>query len=288
MSVIIVTGASTGIGQATALHLGRAGHTVYAGVRTPGNVAELGQAIDDESLPVQIIQLDITNQDSVDAAVQRVVGDQGQIDVLVNNGGIGAGGPVEEVSIDVVRELFETNYIGTTRMIAAVAPHMRRACAGVIVTVTSSAARIVAGTHAHYSATKWAMECMSEALAIEMAEFNVRVALVQPGVTVTPMWGKGDPPLADSPYAASIQRLGRLFEFGFKNPAMPEDVARVIEEAIVSDKPRFRYPVGEEAIEMMAARERVGEEEWMRVNRLQGDDFYDAWQAMVGRDYFRW
>ena len=288
MSVIIITGASTGIGQAAALHLGRQGHQVYAGVRSPGNVAELDAAIAADSLPVFVTQLDITDQASVDAAVARVMEEQGRIDVLVNNGGIGAGGPVEELSLEVVRELFETNYIGTTRIIQAVAPHMREQRAGVIVTVTSSAAKIVAGTHAHYSATKWAMECMSEALAIEMAEFNVRVALVQPGVTVTPMWGKGEPPPPDSPYAASTARLGRLFEFGFQNPAMPEDVAAVIEEAITSKNPRFRYPVGEEAIEMMAARERVGEEEWMRVNCLQGEEFYDAWQEMVGRDYFRW
>jgi NAD(P)-dependent dehydrogenase (short-subunit alcohol dehydrogenase family) len=287
MSVIIVTGASTGIGQEAALHLSRAGHTVYAGVRNPATATGLSAAIDQQQLSVVVLPLDITDQNSVDQAVATVMDQQGRIDVLVSNAGIGLGGPVEEVSLDAVRDMFETNYIGSCRMMQAVAPILRQQRAGRFVNVTSSAAKIVAGTHAHYSATKWALEGMSEALAIEMAEFGVKVAIVQPGVTITPMWEKGEPPADNSPYAAGSARLGALFAHGFKNPATTADVAVVIEEAINAEPPRFRYPVGEEAVEMIAAREKVGEEEWMTVNCLQGEEFYDRWQEMVGKDYFR-
>ena len=288
MSIIIVTGASTGIGFETALHLGRAGHRVYAGVRNPGNVSELDTAIGEENLPVEVIQLDITDQASVDSAIAAVMDKEGRIDALVNNAGIGAVGAIEEMPLDTIRELFDTNYIGTVRAIDAVAPIMRSQGSGHIINVTSSAAKIVAGTNGHYSATKWALEGMSEALAFELAEFGVKVAIVEPGVTVTPMAGKMNPPPEDTPYGNVYQRLGRLFEHAFKNPAMPVQVAVAIQNAIENPDAPFRTPVGEEANEMINARLGHGEEEWVRVNCLQGEEFYDAWLKIVGKDYFRW
>lgn len=287
MAVIIVTGASTGIGNETALQLGRAGHTVYAGVRNPASVPELDSAIAAENLPVTVVQLDITDQASVDAATKTVLGAQQRIDVLVNNAGIGAVGGIDEVPLDTIRELFETNYIGTVRMIEAVTPQLRQQGSGRIINVTSSAAKIVAATNGHYSATKWALEAMTEALAFELAEFGIRVALVEPGVTVTPMASKMNAPPEDTPYGNSYQRLGRLFEFAFRNPAMPIDVARAIQNSIEADDPPFRTVVGEEANEMVNARLQHGEEAWVKLNCLQGEAFYDAWLAKVGRDYFR-
>lgn len=116
------------------------------------------------------------------------------------------------------------------------------------------------GCHAHYSASKWAMEGLSEALAQEMAEFNVKVSIIEPGCVLTPIWGKG---------------------------SLPTDVATAIEHAIESDKPHFRYPVGPDAEETIAARARVSDDEWPEVNCLQGDAFYDRWQELVGVDYYR-
>ncbi len=286
MSVIIVTGCSTGIGLETALQLARAGHRVYAGVRSPETATELNSRLAEEDLPVTVLALDITSQHSVDQAVANVLGAEGRIDVLVNNAGIGGGRSVEETPIDEVRALFETNYFGQARMIQAVTPTLRAQRAGRIINVGSSAGRIVLGCHAHYSATKWAMECLSEALALELAEFNVRVSVIEPGVVITPMWGKGELPSEDSPYANTAQRMMRIFEFGFTRPAMPADVAAVIQEAIESEEPRFRYPVGKDAVEMIEARGRVGDEEWIRSNRLQGEEFRQRWEEMLGVDYF--
>jgi NAD(P)-dependent dehydrogenase (short-subunit alcohol dehydrogenase family) len=172
-------------------------------------------------------------------------------------------------------------------VVRAVTPIMRKQKAGRIVTVGSLAGRVVMGCHAHYSASKWAMEGLSEAMAQEMAEFNVKVSIIEPGCVLTPIWGKGSLPTEPSPYQNSLQRLGRFFEFGLRRPAMPTDVAGAIEHAIESDKPHFRYPVGPDAEETIAARAKVTDDEWIEANCLQGEAFNDRWKEIVGVDYYR-
>ena len=287
MSVILVTGSSTGIGQETALHMARKGHQVYAAVRSPQTATDLRDNIAAENLPVEVIELNLLKPDTINAAVEQIVARSGRIDALVNNAGIGDGRAVEETPLEVVREIFETNYFGTVSVLRAVTPVMRKQRSGRIVNVGSLAGKVVMGCHAHYSASKWAMEGMSEALAFEMAEFNVRVAVIQPGVVLTPIWGKGEVPTEPSPYDNSMQRLGKFFEFGLNRPAMPADVATAIAHAIESDKPHFRYPVGPDAVETIAARSKVSDDEWIEANCLQGDAFADRMAELVGVDYYR-
>lgn len=287
MSVILVTGSSTGIGQETALHMARKGHEVYAAVRSPDTATDLKELIAAESLPVTVIKLDLVDPDSIATAVQEIMSRSGRIDALVNNAGIGGGRAVEETEIEEVREIFETNYFGNVNVLRAVTPIMRKQKSGRIVTVGSLAGRVVMGCHAHYSASKWAMEGLSEALAQEMAEFNVKVSIIEPGCVLTPIWGKGSLPTEPSPYLNSLQRLGRFFEFGLGRPAMPTDVAGAIAHAIESDKPHFRYPVGPDAEETVAARAKVTDDEWIEANCLQGEAFNDRWLELVGVDYYR-
>lgn len=287
MSVILVTGSSTGIGQETALHMARKGHQVYAAVRSPDTADELREKIAAESLSVKMIKLDLVNPESITSAVAEIMAKSGRIDALVNNAGIGGGQAVEETDIEVVREIFETNYFGNVNVLHEVVPIMRKQRSGAIVTVGSLAGQVVMGCHAHYSASKWAMEGLSEALAQELAEFNVRVAIIEPGVVLTPIWGKGELPSGDTPYKNSLQRLGRFFEFGHTRPAMPSDVAEAIAHAIESDKPHFRYPVGPDAVETIAARNKVSDDEWMQANNLQGEEFCDRMAELVGKDYYR-
>jgi len=142
MSVVLVTGSSTGIGLATALHFGRLGGGVYAGVRNIATASELTQAIAAEKLPIHPITLDVDDQTAVTRAVGEILSREGRIDVLVNNAGIGGGGPVEDVPIDWVKSLFETNYLGAIRMIQAVLPGMRERRSGAIVNVSSIAGRL--------------------------------------------------------------------------------------------------------------------------------------------------
>lgn len=287
MSVILVTGASTGIGQETALHMSRKGHQVYAAVRSPDTANELREKIAAEKLSAEIIKLDLVDPATIATAIAEIMAKSGRIDALVNNAGIGGGRAVEETDIAEVREIFETNYFGNVNVLHAVTPIMRKQNAGRIVTVGSLAGQVVMGCHAHYSASKWAMEGLSEALAQEMAEFNVKVAIVEPGCVLTPIWEKGSLPTEPSPYQKSLERLGRFFEFGLRRPAMPDDVAKAIAHAIESDEPHFRYPVGPDAEETIAARAKVSDDEWMAANCLQGDEFFDRWQELVGVDYYR-
>lgn len=286
MSVILITGASTGIGQEAALHLARRGHTVYAGMRSPERATELASQAGEEELPLTVVKLDILDQASVDGAVATVLADHGRLDVLVNNAGIGGGRAVEETPIAEAREIFETNYFGQARMIAAVTPSMRTQRGGRIVNVGSLAATNTMGCHAHYSASKRAMTALSEALAFEMAEFGVKVSIVEPGVVITPIWGKGEMPDVNGPYGNAIKRLMRFFEFGFTRPAMPADAAEAIAAAIEDDQPAFRYPVGADARECIAARASISDEDWIAMNCLPDEAFAKRWEEVSGVNYY--
>jgi NAD(P)-dependent dehydrogenase (short-subunit alcohol dehydrogenase family) len=286
MAIILITGASTGIGQEAAIHLARRGHRVYAGVRSPDKVDDLRQRAADENLPLQVVRLDVVDQASVNAAIREIMDAEGRIDVVVNNAGIGGGRAVEETPIEEARAIFETNYFGQARVIAAVAPIMRAQQGGRMIIVGSLAATNTMGCHAHYSASKRAMTALSEALAFEMAPFNVRVAIIEPGVVITPIWGKGEMPADDSPYGVAIKRLMRFFEYGFTRPAMPEDAAAAIVEAIEAEDPKFRYPVGADAEECIAARARISDEEWIAMNRLDDAAFARRWKEVSGVDYY--
>jgi len=286
MGIILVTGSSTGIGQETALHMARKGHKVYASLRNPSTANEIRDKISEQNLDIDVIRLDLTDAQSIEDAIALIMEKSGRIDAVVNNAGVGGGCAVEETSMDTVREIFETNYFGNVQVLRCVIPVMRKQRSGSIVTVTSLAGQVVMGCHAHYSASKFAMEGLSEAMAQELAEFNIRVALIEPGCVLTPIWGKGAMP-EQSHYGKSLARLGRFFEFGLRRPAMPEDVAKAIAHAIESDKPHFRYPVGPDAEELVAARAKVSDDEWMRINCLPDNEFYDQMAALVGLDYYR-
>lgn len=287
MSVILITGASTGIGQETALHMARKGCEVYAACRSPDKADELKQKIAEENLTVHVIQMDLVDPVSIKTAIATIMEQSGRIDGLVNNAGIGGGQAVEMTSLETSREIFETNYFGNVSVLREVTPIMRKQQSGRIVTVGSLAGQTVMGCHAHYSASKWAMEGLSEALAAEMAEFNVKVAIIEPGCVVTPIWGKGSLPEGEQPYINSLMKLGRWFEFGLTRPAYPTDCAQAIEHALTSDKPQFRYPVGHDAKEHVAARNSVSDDEWMAANCLQGEEYYDRMEELIGVDYFR-
>lgn len=288
MSVVLVTGASTGIGQETALHLARKGHDVYASCRNPDGATELQEKIAAENLPVHVIALDLVKPDTIDAAVATIISTSGRVDVLVANAGIGAGSSVEETPLETVREIFETNYFGNVSLLRAVTPYLRQQGSGHIVMVGSLAGRYAAGCHAHYSASKWAMEGLTESLAQEMAEFGVNVSLVEPGCVVTPMWTKVAPSDAPPLYPENVKRLVRFFEFGLSRPAMPGDVAQAIEDALTAEQPPFRIPVGLDANEVTTGRAKVGDEAWIRMLCTDGyDAFADGWADAVGTDYYR-
>ena len=184
MQTAVVTGTSTGIGYETTLTLARRGYRVFAGMRNLGKADPLRKAAEEESLPIEVIELDVTSDDSVAGAFAKVT-ETGPVDVLVNNAGIGGATPLELTPDDEHRAIFETNYFGTVRCIQAVIKSMRERGAGTIVNVSSITGLYATPNQIAYSASKWAVECLGEALAVELRRFGVRVVLIEPGVIMT-------------------------------------------------------------------------------------------------------
>ena len=279
MPVTLVTGTSTGIGLATALHFARHGHQVVATMRNLAKAGPLEAVARDEKLPVVVRELDVTRQESIDRAMAETVAQQGPIDVLVNNAGIGGATPLELTPEDEHRAMFEANYWGPIRMIRAVLPSMRERGAGCIVNVTSIAGRIATPNQIAYSASKFALAAASEALAHEVAAFGVRVAIIEPGVIQTAIFENSAGATRydkSSPYRQIMRRNGKLFAAGFRNPGRAETVAEVIFEAVTTERPRLRYLVGTDAEGLAAGRARISDEEWVAMGGALDDAEYNA------------
>ena len=252
MAVILITGCSSGFGMLTALHFARKGDTVYASMRNTSKAGELEKACQAEDLTIEVVQLDVTDDESVTGAVKHIMDDAGRIDVLVNNAGIGATGPVEETDDDEAKEIFETNFFGALRVTRAVLPHMRQQRAGTIVNVSSLAGRVSPPFDGIYSASKHALEAASEALYYEVHPFGVRVLLIEPGAFETSISGSVRVArrfTEGSPYIELQQRfeqaLTRLPTGGERGDA--QVVAEAIYDAVNDEEPKLRYLVGQDA-----------------------------------------
>ena len=253
MALAVVTGSSSGIGLATAVALARAGHTVAATMRNLDAGAEIRKISSNENLPIYPTMLNVDHDDSVREGVAKIVGQHGPIDILVNNAGIGGGGAVEETPLDAFRQVMETNFFGGLRCIKTVITSMRERRQGTIVNVTSIAGRLAMTPQASYAASKWAFEALSECLAQEMRAFNVRVAIVEPGVIATPIFTKARPLLPDSPYPHS-KRLRAIFAASLAKPTPPTVVADLICDIVDGDSWQLRYLAGPDAAPVLKAR----------------------------------
>jgi NAD(P)-dependent dehydrogenase (short-subunit alcohol dehydrogenase family) len=275
MAIAAVTGTCTGIGLATAATLARAGHTVYATVRNPQTGGEeLRAIVEREHLPLRIAALDVDSDESVRKAFAIILAEVGRIDVLVNNAGVGAGGAVEETPIAAFRATMETNYFGALRCIQAVLPAMRERRSGCIVNVTSVAGRLSSAPQAPYASSKFALEGLSECLAQEMRAFGVRVAIVEPGVIATPIFGKVQPPPADSKYPHS-RRIAELFRASLENPVSPYVVGEKIREIVESGTWKLRHPVGPDAEGLLAWRASMSDEQWVEWGAISDEQWVE-------------
>ena len=278
MIVTLVTGTSTGIGQATALHFARLGHTVYASMRTPeASGGALRRALEEEKLDLELVALDVDDSSSVASAVGGVIERSGQIDVLVNNAGLGNLTSVEEVPIADAKAVFETNVLGPLRMIQAVLPGMRERRSGTIVNVSSVAGRMVSAGHGVYAASKFALEALSEAVAIETTRLGIRVIVIEPGFISTPILDKGgDIEIGDGPYAPHLRRMQALYRHARGGAEPPSVVAEAIANALDDPNPRFRYLAGERAPTVLDGRAGMTDEEWIDLGREMTDEEYFA------------
>ena len=266
MGVVVVTGTSSGIGLATAATLARGGHTVFAGMRNPDRGEELRGIASKEKLPINIVQLDVDNDNSVDDVFKQILKEKGHIDVLVNNAGISGGGPVELVPLGVFRQIMETNFFGALRCTKAVVPSMRQRRSGCIVNIASVAGQFGMSPQGPYAASKWALEGLSECLAQELRPFNVRVAIVEPGVIATPMTTTPRPiPPAENPYFQSIRRMVAYFTASLQNPTSPFEVAKTIQDVVEGRSTKLRNPTGHDGAKLIQWRKNKTDEEWVNL-----------------------
>lgn len=279
MATVLITGCSSGFGKLAALHFARKGDTVYASMRNTSKGKELEEARDAESLKIELLELDVTNDASVSAAISKVIAEAGQIDVLVNNAGIGAHGPIEETDDDEAKEIFETNFFGVLRVIRAALPHMREKKAGTIANVSSLAGRVGPPFDGIYAGSKFALEAISEALSYEVHPFGIRVLLVEPGGFETNIGDTRRVPRRyneGSPYAELDQRfeqaLTKLPTGGERGDA--QVVAEKIYDAVNDKEPKLRYLVGQDAEMIDGLRRQLDDEQFEKTIR-EALDFWD-------------
>jgi NAD(P)-dependent dehydrogenase (short-subunit alcohol dehydrogenase family) len=273
-SAVLITGCSSGIGRSTAEHLAAAGWPVYASARDISSIADL------ETKGCHLLALDVTDHQSMTAAVAAVEAAEGAVGVLVNNAGFGLHGAIETTPIEDARVQFETNFFGLARLIQLVLPGMRRQGWGKVVNVSSMGGKFTLPGGGFYHASKHAVEALSDALRLEVAPFGINVIVIEPGVVGTSF---GDAAVAtvsstevdDSPYALFNQKVMLKINGAYRRrtvggPASPASVARVIKRAISAPRPRIRYPVTIGGRILMAAR------------RFLPDRVFDA---LVARSY---
>jgi NAD(P)-dependent dehydrogenase (short-subunit alcohol dehydrogenase family) len=245
--IALVTGSSSGIGEATALRLLRDGYVVYGAARRVEKMAGV------EAAGGHALRIDVTDEAQMQAGVRQVLGAHGRIDVLVNNAGYGSYGAVEDVPLEEARRQFEVNVFGLARMTQLVLPAMRAQRAGLIVNVSSIGGKMYGPLGAWYHATKHAVEGFSDALRLELAPFGIHVAIVEPGAIRTEWDGIAVGGMMETsgagPYADFAARTKRFMEGAYEGGkgSPPSVVADAIAAAVTARKPKTRYVVGDQA-----------------------------------------
>jgi NAD(P)-dependent dehydrogenase (short-subunit alcohol dehydrogenase family) len=272
MASVLITGTSKGIGLEAALAFARAGHQVHATMRNPSQSPALAETAAREKLPITISTMNVDSDESVSNAIAAIQ-KNGPIDVLVNNAGVEGVGPVEEFPLAKFRAVMETNYFGALRCIQAVVPEMRQRRNGCIINISSVAGRICNPPLTSYCASKWALEALSEGLAGELKTFNVRVAIVEPGIIDTAMAQRIGDPAPGSPYGQTA-RFSVLFSKSLETPVPPSLVAEKILEVAQSDSWQLRHPVGPDAAGFLEWRRKMSDEEWVDMNAGDDESFF--------------
>lgn len=285
--ICVVTGANSGIGRATALHLASLGYVVYGTVRSLDKAGKLRSMAEAAGVEVQLVELDVASDDSVRNGFARILDETGGVvDALVNNAGIGGNAVAEECSSELYLEVMNVNLCGPARCWQQVLPGMRERRRGTIVNITSVVGRLAALAQSPYVASKWALEGVSEEMAQEVAPFGVRVAIVEPGVTKTSIFGKNiDTPHQTGAYDTQYRRMFQMYAAGIGHATDAVEVGKVVHHAITTDAPQLRYTVSWGATELVAGRAVMTDEQWIDLGlHAEDSDYYDAFQRAFGLD----
>jgi NAD(P)-dependent dehydrogenase (short-subunit alcohol dehydrogenase family) len=269
-NVALVTGSSSGIGFETSLMLARNGFNTYASMRNLKKSKDITQIANKEKLRLQVVQLDVIDDRSVRVAIDKVVEENKRIDVLVNNAGYGLLGALEDLSIEEIKAQFETNFFGAIRVTQQVLPVMRKQkSGGTIVNISSVGGRMGIPSLSAYHSTKFALEGLSESISHELEPFGIRVVLIEPGFIRTNIMNSSiiakkaqDP---KSPYFSLTQQLEKSFKSAMENTSAsspPEEVAKVVLQAVTSDSPKLRYAVGNDAASLIQAKTTMSDTEF--------------------------
>jgi NAD(P)-dependent dehydrogenase (short-subunit alcohol dehydrogenase family) len=258
----LVTGASSGIGEATALKLQGLGYTVYGAARRADRMQDLAAE------GIRPLAMDVTDEASMSAGIAQIIADTSRIDVLVNNAGYGSYGALEDVPIDEGRRQFEVNVFGAVRLAQLVLPHMRGQRSGTIVNVTSMGGKIYTPLGGWYHGTKFALEALSDCLRLEVKPFGIDVVVIEPGGIATE-WGdiaadNVEETSGRGPYAAQANAVARTLrsESGGSRNSPPSVVAEAIGKAVTASTPKTRYAMGFGAKPLITARALLGDRQF--------------------------
>jgi NAD(P)-dependent dehydrogenase (short-subunit alcohol dehydrogenase family) len=271
---VLITGCSSGIGRATASRLAASGWKVYASARRPDTIEDLREA------GCETLALDVTDDESMRAAVDRIEHAEGAVGVLVNNAGYSQSGAIETVPLDAVRRQFETNVFGLVRLTQLVLARMRAQRWGKIVNVGSMGGRLSFPGAGHYHATKYAVEAISDALRFELRGFGIDVILLEPGLITTEFGETATASISDvtssdeGPYARFNATVGAVTKGAYDGPmrllgAGPERVARVLERSITRRRPPARVTITPSAKITIATRRVLPDRAWDAAMRRQ-------------------
>ena len=269
--VAVVTGSSGGIGLSTSLALAGNGYLTYATMRNLAKRDSIQSIADKQRLPIRIVQLDVTDENSIKSAIQSILSETGRIDLLVNNAGYGLTGAFEDIGIDEIKAEYETNLYGVIRVTQQVLPIMRKQGSGRIINISSGAGRFGYPGGSAYVSSKFALEGLSESIAYELEQFGIKVILVEPGVVRT-NFGENmviarkaqDP---NSPYSQMMQMMSSIRGKMLENASDADLVAKVVVEAATAKEPVLRYLAGKDVQQMVAAKKSMSDEEFQKMMR---------------------
>ena len=284
--VSVVTGANSGIGRATAIHLATEGHRVFGTVRSLDKATKVTAMAEAAGVGVELVVLDVADDDSVERGWAEIMDRAGRVDTLVNNAGVGGNAVTEECPVSLYAEVMNVNFYGAVRLIQRVLPQMRERRNGTIVNISSVVGRVAAIAQQPYVTSKWALEGMSEGLAQEVAPFGIRVAIVEPGITKSAIFAKNiDAPNQTGAYDAHYRRLFQFYARGIAEATDPMEVARIVHHAITTADPVLRYAVSWGGPEMVERRRAMADEEWVALGAHADDaDYYVDFERLLGVD----
>ncbi len=276
-NVALVTGSSSGIGFETVLLLARSGFHTYASMRNLEKSKKITEIANKEKLPLQVVQIDVNDEGSVEEAIDKIVAENKGIEVLVNNAGYGLFGSLEDLSIEEIKAQFETNFFGAIRLTQKVLPAMRmQNSGGTIVNVSSVGGRVGVPVLSAYNSTKFALEGLSESMSYELEQFGIRVVIIEPGFIRTNIMNSSISAKksleSKSPYFSLMQKVQNYFKSMMDNASSsspPEEVAKTILQAITSENPQLRYTVGNDSATIIQAKRTMSDAEFGNLIKQQ-------------------